>query len=265
VRVAVLGSGSRGNAIVVEFGITRILVDAGFGPRILTKRCRSAGLRPETISACVVTHEHIDHARGVRQAQRRWGWTVVSTRPTLDAVGVKLPSTRVCAARHREPVTIGDVRITLLPITHDAVSPSAVLVEHTPSGARVGVAHDLGAIPDDLPAAFERLDILVLEANHDVGLLRTGPYPPFLQDRILGRNGHLSNPQAARFAADVAHKDMRAMVLAHLREHNNPPQIARAAVARALRASPFRGQLVTAAQDAACAVGDRQDDQLRLL
>jgi len=262
VRVAVLGSGSRGNAIVVEASGTRVAVDAGFGPRVLAKRCRAAGIAPESIAACVITHEHVDHASGVRSAQRRWGWEIISTQPTLTAVGAE--GERVRAARHGETVTVGDLSITLIAVTHDAAAPSAVLVDDRVGGARVGIAHDLGVVPDTLRTAFARLDILVLEANHDVGMLRAGPYPPFLQERILGRAGHLSNVQASRFAAEVAHHGLRAVVLAHLSEQNNTPQIARDAVARALRATPFHGTLITAAQDAACAVGDRREEQLRL-
>jgi phosphoribosyl 1,2-cyclic phosphodiesterase len=264
VRVTVLGSGSKGNSLVVELGAVRIAVDAGFGVRRLAKRLKAAGIAPESVSACAITHEHLDHARGARPARAKWQWTLAATPPTLVAMGVAHATARVTPLRYGESLMVDHVKITLIEVSHDAVAPAAVLLEDTKTGARIGVAHDLGEVPDRLFDAFARLDMLVLEANHDMGMLRTGPYPPFLQDRIAGVRGHLSNAQSAAFVRRVAHPGLRAIVLAHLSEQNNTPALAFGAVDRALRGSGFRGKLIAAAQHAACAVGAARTAQLSL-
>lgn len=264
VSVTLLGSGSKGNCLVVDLGTTRVAVDAGFGVRVLARQFKAAQIAPESIAVCAVTHEHLDHVRGARKARDRWRWTIMATPPTCAAADIT-GTARIAPTPYRRPTTFGDARVTLLPIAHDAAAPAAVLIEDVVTGARVGVAQDLGAIPQGLAEAFDRVDVLVIEANHDVGMLRAGPYPTVLQERIRGGRGHLSNRQCADFAAGIAHRDLRAIVLAHLSEQNNTPEVARATVARALRGGPFRGRLVTAAQRTVCNVGDAVDVQYRLL
>ncbi|HKS07482.1 MAG TPA: MBL fold metallo-hydrolase [Gemmatimonadaceae bacterium] len=264
VRVTALGSGSKGNCLVVDLGKTRVAVEAGFGVRMLARHFKAAGIAPESMAACVITHEHLDHIRGASKARDKWRWTLMATPQTFAAAEIG-GTARILPTAYRRPTAFGDARITLLPISHDAAAPAAVLIEDVVTGARVGIAQDLGAIPEGLLEAFDRVDVLVIEANHDMGMLRAGPYPPSLQDRVAGPRGHLSNRQCADFVARAAHRDMRAIVLAHLSEQNNTPEIARSTVARALRGSPFRGKLVTAAQHAACSVGDAVDVQYRLL
>lgn len=264
VRVTVLGSGSKGNSLVVELGSIRIAVDAGFSVRRLAKKLRAASIAPESISACAITHEHLDHAKGARPARVKWHWTLTATSPTLAAMGFVNATARLMPLQYGESAMIEHVRVTLIEVSHDAVAPAAVLLEDTKSGARIGVAHDLGEVPDRLVDAFAYLDVLVLEANHDSGMLRSGPYPPFLQDRVAGMRGHLSNVQSAAFARRVAHPGLRAIVLAHLSEQNNTPALAFSTVDRALRGSAFRGKLIPAAQNAACAVGTARTAQLSL-
>lgn len=263
-RVVVLGSGSSGNSLVVEFGEVRIAVDAGFGRRTLTNRFRAAGVAPESISACVITHEHLDHAHGAAAARKAWRWPIAATPLTLRAMGVDHAAPGVRALDYATPMTVGDTRITLIPVSHDAAAPAAVLIEDGASGARVGIAYDLGETTPGLVETFSRLDLLVLESNHEMGMLRAGSYPLSLQDRIAGRRGHLSNAQAANFAARVAHRSMRAIVLAHLSQENNTPALAHAAVANALRRTTFRGTLVTARQDVPRAIGAAPPAQLSL-
>jgi phosphoribosyl 1,2-cyclic phosphodiesterase len=263
-RVTILASGSKGNSLIIDTGTTRIAVDAGFGSRILAKRLRASGIAPESISACVVTHEHLDHAKGALAARKRWRWTVAATAQTLDAIGVREPASLIVPVICREPVTFGDARVTLFSISHDAVAPAAVLVEDMRSGSRVGIAYDLGIVPDSLVQAFSDLDVLVLEANHDIGMLRAGPYPLHLQERIAGPRGHLSNLQAASFAERVAHKGMCALVLAHLSEQNNTPHAARETVGRRLKRTTFRGKFGAASQNSPSTVGETGETQLQL-
>jgi phosphoribosyl 1,2-cyclic phosphodiesterase len=263
-RLTVLGSGSKGNCLIIDTGNARIAVDAGFGTRTLTRRFKTANIAPDSIDACVITHEHQDHACGALKVRDKWKWHLLATAPTLDAIDADTNAPRATAVAHRAPYAIGDVRITLLPISHDAASPSAVLIEDMKSGARAGVAYDLGEIPEGLPEAFSHLDMAVLEANHDMTMLRNGPYPFVLQERVAGRRGHLSNVQAGHFAARIAHRELRVLVLAHLSQENNTHDIARAALTRALRPTRFRGTLITAKQDSGCGIGVRKGPQLAL-
>jgi len=265
VRVTILGSGSRGNSLVVDLGGRRIAIDAGFGPRPLARRLQEAGIAPESIDACALTHEHQDHAQGALHARLKWRWTLVATPPTLAALPTGSATSRLVPLEHETSHEIGPVRITLFAIGHDAANPSAVVLEDTESGARVGVAHDLGVTSDHLARSFERLDMLVLEANHDMAMLRAGRYPRFLQERIAGPRGHLSNEQAADFAARISHRGLKNVMLAHLSANNNTPQLAHSAVSARLRGTPFGGKVVVAGQDSITCAGSMPAAQLQLL
>jgi phosphoribosyl 1,2-cyclic phosphodiesterase len=240
VRVWSLGSGSSGNALVVESGTHRILLDCGFGPRALQSRLKLLGIAPETIGALVITHEHVDNAQGAERAQHKWRWPVYASAATLDA----LPAV---TARWRRPVRPGAAvaldGFTLegIAIPHDAAAPLAFAITATATGARLGVAHDLGAVPEALRTAFAGCDALCLEANHDVELLRNGPYPWPLQERIRGGRGHISNAVAGAFLAEVAGRSLRAVALLHLSEVNNTPVVAERDVAALARRGRFRG------------------------
>jgi phosphoribosyl 1,2-cyclic phosphodiesterase len=264
VRVSILGSGSRGNALVIDTGAVRLAVDVGFGPRAMARRLREAGLAPESIAGAVLTHEHQDHAQGALDARLKWRWTLLGTAGTLAALEPGAATARLQALPYAAPLAFEGVRVTLFPVPHDAAAPAAVLVEDVRSGWRVGVAQDLGAVPDALRADFRDLDVLVLEANHDPELLRNGPYPPHLQRRISGGRGHLSNAAAAGWLADLAHRGLQHVVLAHLSETNNSPALAVAAARAALRRAGCRAALVAASQREGVAVGAAPSAQLGL-
>lgn len=232
-RVTVLGSGSRGNAILVDAGETRVLVDVGFGPRTIAARLRAAGYAPESITGVVLTHEHVDHASGALEACARWGWPLHATAGTLSALPT--PVVPVRAFAHGEAWSLGTLAGQSVAVPHDAVDCAALVLEDRRSGARVGIALDLGHVPDALPEAFRALDLLVVEANHDVAQLTAGPYPWPLKQRILGPRGHLSNASAAELVARCAHRGLRGVVLAHLSETNNSPAQAVGTVRDALR------------------------------
>jgi phosphoribosyl 1,2-cyclic phosphodiesterase len=250
VKAWTLGSGSKGNAILLESDGTRVLIDAGFPPRVLMRRLAGVHIAPESISAVVVTHEHIDHMRGVRAAQRRWKWHVYGSAGTIGAIA-DLDVPRVTALRSGAPFAIGALQFELVRVPHDATAPTAVVATSTRTGFRTGIAHDLGAIPDKLRAAFAGLDLLLLESNHDEEMLRTGPYPPFLQARISGGSGHLSNRKSAAFARELAAPPLRQVVLLHLSETNNTPARALAAARDALRGAKLRCPVTAAPQDSA--------------
>ena len=259
-----LGSGSRGNSVLLECDGTRVLIDAGYSPRALKQRLASAHVAPESISAVIVTHEHVDHARGVLAAQRRWRWRVCGSPGTLAAIE-GLDEQRCTAAGPGAGFEIGALRFELVRVPHDASAPVSVVATAVRSGFRAGIAHDLGAVPDALRTAFARLDLLLLESNHDEGMLRSGPYPPFLQARISGGSGHLSNRKSAAFVRELASPQLRQLVLLHLSEVNNTPGHALAAARAALRAARVLCPAGTAPQDRvagpfgdAAAAGGRQ-------
>jgi phosphoribosyl 1,2-cyclic phosphodiesterase len=247
-KLWVLGTGSSGNAILVEAAGSRILVDAGFAPRILKRRLAVASVAPESIDAVVVTHEHTDHAKGVAAAAQRWGWTIVSTAGTRmmcpDWSGLKMILTP-----RRSSVEIGDFRVETIPVAHDASEPIGVIVTCLADGARAGIMYDLGYVSASVLRAIDRLDVLVLEANHDEGMLRAGPYPVSVQMRIGGKFGHLSNRVAAQTASQCMHAGLNNIVLAHLSETCNDPKTALKTVGDSLRRARFKGRLTAASQD----------------
>jgi phosphoribosyl 1,2-cyclic phosphodiesterase len=244
----VLGSGSSGNSVLVESGRSRILIDAGFPPRVLKHRLAIAGVPPESIAAVVVTHEHTDHMKGVAAAAKKWGWTIVSTAGTRmmcpDWAG--LPA---ILTPRKSSVCIGDFHVETVPVSHDATEPIGVVVTSVSDGARAGMIYDLGYVTESVSRALDKLDVLVMEANHDEGMLRTGPYPPSLQRRIASNFGHLSNRSAAQTVSQSIHSGLTNIVLAHLSEKCNTPRTALATVGDALRKARFRGRLTAASQD----------------
>ena len=247
-RAWTLGSGSKGNSILLESDGTRVLIDAGYSPRALAQRLAIAGIHPESISAVIVTHEHIDHVRGVSAAQRRWQWQVCGSAGTIAAIA-GLDEHRCTALRSGAAFTIGSLQFELVRIPHDASAPTAVVATATRTGFRTGIAHDLGAVPDVLRTAFLRLDLLLLESNHDEEMLRTGPYPAFLQARISGGSGHLSNRQSAALSRELAGEQLRELVLLHLSEVNNTPRHAVIAAEAGLRGARTKCPVTAAPQD----------------
>src|SRR5712671_3086090 len=246
-RLWVLGSGSSGNAVLIETERTRILIDAGFAPRVLKKRLAVAGVAPESIEAVVVTHEHTDHIKGVRSASRKWGWTVVCTAGTR-MMCPDWSELRTILTPCRSTIVVGDFQIQTVPVSHDANEPIAVIVTSIAEGARAGIVYDLGHVTESVSKALDKLDILVIEANHDEGMLRAGPYPPSLQRRIGGNFGHLSNRVAAQAASRSIHSGLNNIVLAHLSEKCNTPRTALATVGDALRRARFKGRLTASSQ-----------------
>ena len=243
----VLGSGSSGNAVLVETGRTRILVDAGFAPRVLKQRLAVAGVAPESIDAVVVTHEHTDHMKGVAAAARKWGWTIISTAGTRMMCPAWVGLRAILTPR-KSSVVIGDFHLETVPVSHDANEPIAVIVTSISEGSRAGIVYDLGHITESVSRALDKLDILVIEANHDEGMLRAGPYPPSLQRRIAGNFGHLSNRVAAQAASHSIHSGLNNIVLAHLSEKCNNPRTALGTVGDALRRARFKGRLTASSQ-----------------
>jgi phosphoribosyl 1,2-cyclic phosphodiesterase len=247
-KLWVLGSGSKGNALLLECRETRVLVDAGFSARGLATRLASIGVAPESISALVLTHEHSDHVCGVPQAVKRWGWPVYGTAGTLAALaGMPAPPGPLTAG---DSIVVGDIELTAVRTSHDAAEPVAYVATSTCSGMRTAIVTDLGRATAEVEAAVQHADVVVLESNHDEVMLRDGPYPWHLKRRVSGELGHLSNGAAAAMAARLAHRGLQQLVLAHLSQTNNTPEIALATAGSALRRTRWRGRLAAAPQDA---------------
>jgi phosphoribosyl 1,2-cyclic phosphodiesterase len=248
--LAVLGSGSSGNATFVEAGDTRILVDAGFSGRDLERRLRALEISPESISAVVITHDHGDHTRGMGVISRRHAIPLHVTATTRRACQNLLRG--VEQTRRYDPgrpFRVGRIRVEPFLTVHDAADPVAVALVDERSGARVGIATDLGRPTLQVRHALSGCHFLILEANHDEGMLLQGPYPWSVKQRIASSHGHLSNQAAARFAVDLLHPHLVGVVLAHLSNECNRPELALDVVGRALSKAGYRGLLDVARQD----------------
>lgn len=223
-RFASLGSGSRGNATLVEAAGTRVLVDCGFAARDFIDRCGCLGFDPATLDAILVTHEHGDHIRGVGAVARRFGLPVWLSHGTWRAGRCGDLGQVERFGGHAGGFTIGQIAIEPVPVPHDAREPTQFVFSH--GETRLGLLTDLGSITPRVIAAFDAVDALLLECNHDVDLLDNGPYPPSLRARVGGRFGHLNNEQAAAFLAAIDRSRLRHLVAAHISEQNNRPELA---------------------------------------
>lgn len=249
-RVTVLGSGSFGNATLIESGETAVLVDAGFSGRDIERRLAVIGVAPERVAGIVVTHDHGDHTRGMGVLARRFGIPLYLTARTAEACDALLTGEE--DVRHYASAgtfRIGSLEIDAFLTVHDAADPVAVALREPETGEKVGIATDLGRPTAAVRAALAGCHVLVLEANHDDALLWRGPYPWSVKQRIASSHGHLSNRAAAQLARELHHPALAAVVLAHLSQHCNDAGLARFAVGRALDRLKWDGQLVVAGQN----------------
>ncbi|MFO1364564.1 MAG: MBL fold metallo-hydrolase [Burkholderiales bacterium] len=232
-RFASLGSGSDGNALVVEAGATRVLVDCGFGVDETERRLARLGLAPAALAGILVTHEHGDHADGAGAFARRHGLGVWMTHGTLRATAdAGASGAGVTVFASDEPFALGDIEVSPFPVPHDAREPVQFVLGD--GARRLGVLTDLGASTRHVEAMLSRCDALVLECNHDERMLADGRYPGWLKARIAGPFGHLANAAAAALLAALDCSRLRHVIAAHLSAANNRPELARAALAGAL-------------------------------
>lgn len=246
-KLWMLGSGSNGNAVLVECDGTRLLVDCGFGTRTLAGRLRAIGVAPESIDGCLITHEHHDHSRGAGAAAKRWGWGLYATRGTSNAR--ELLGAPVHLFSPGMTLDFPRMRVTSTKTPHDADESVGFVIESRSTGARAGLFYDIGHVTRGIARACESLDILVLESNHDDDMLANGPYPRFLQKRIASRVGHLSNHDASSFVRRTVKRGLNHIVLAHLSEQCNTPRVALGAMREAVAQTAFKGTVTAAKQD----------------
>ena len=223
-QVASLGSGSKGNGTLVRSGDLLCLVDCGFTLKETCLRLARLGVQPEQLDAVLVTHEHGDHSRGVAALAARYDLTVYASFGTCQAGPERLGLSRcrIHEVRPGRPFTVGNLRVEPVPVPHDAREPCQYVFD---SGQRrLGVLTDLGSVTGQVLESYHDCDALVLEANHDTGMLAGGPYPPSLKRRVGGRLGHLSNDQSANLLGSINHERLQHLVMSHLSEQNNTPQ-----------------------------------------
>jgi len=227
VRFASLGSGSKGNATLVECGATLVMVDCGFSLKETRRRLQRLQVDPAAITAILVTHEHSDHISGVGPLSRALGIPVYLTHGTQRS-GRLGACEDVVAFNAGEQFSLGAMAVRSVVVPHDAREPCQYLFSG--NGCRVGVLTDLGSVTPHVVDAYRGCHGLLLEFNHDSGLLAGGPYPPSLKARVGSDWGHLSNRQASDLLRQIATEDLKHLAIAHISEQNN----ARTAVEEAL-------------------------------
>ncbi len=247
-RLAVLGSGSSGNAVLIESAGRRILVDAGFQCREIERRLATLERRKEELDAVVFTHEHQDHVRGASVLLRKTRIPCYATAGTYEGTPLPDIGTRRRVLQSGRPVEVAGFRIEPFSIPHDAREPIGVVIEDS-AGCRVGLAADLGTRSRLAWGRLRDLDALILETNHDLQMLHHGPYPWALKQRIAGRHGHLSNAEAAEGIPELLTERLQTLVLYHLSRTNNTPALAAETIGQKLDDERAAVRVVTSEQD----------------
>ncbi len=234
-RFSSLGSGSRGNATLVETGQTCVMVDCGFSVIETRRRLARLGKEPADLAGILVTHEHSDHIGGVAALARRFNIPVWMTAGT-SVMHADTDVPHLDWFNGHEDLTIGDLHITPFPVPHDAREPCQFVFSD--GVVRLGVLTDTGSITGHIRQVLDGCEALLLECNHDTAMLADGPYPAMLKRRVGGHLGHLSNAQAAELLSDINTSALQHLAIAHLSDKNNRPDLARAALARVLKCAP---------------------------
>lgn len=251
-RIGVLGSGSGGNSVVVESGSNRLLIDAGFSCRELIRRMKTLDFDPSTLGALVLTHEHVDHCRGADRLAHKLKIPVFATSGTLAGTRLRqevhLSAVTGGILRSGEPREIAGFLVEPFSLPHDAREPIGMVVEDS-LGRRVGLVADVGCRTSLAWGRLRDVDVLILETNHDLDMLRNGPYPWMLKQRIAGRHGHLSNREAAEGLPELMGDRLRWVVLYHLSETNNLPALAASAIGEVLDRERCPAGIAVTAQD----------------
>lgn len=235
-RYSSLGSGSEGNALLVEAtasdgSITRVLLDCGFGLKEAVRRLTERGVEPESLAGILVTHEHVDHAGGVARLARKYDVPVHCSHGTYTAmsrVASECDVERVRFLCSHTRFTIGALELEPFPVPHDAREPTQFVFAC--EGTRLGVLTDVGAATARIVEALSACDALILEFNHDEQMLQSSSYPPSVRKRIAGQHGHLSNKAAASILERLDRQRLRRVHAAHLSRQNNRTDLVREAL-----------------------------------
>ena len=242
-RFASLGSGSRGNALLVEFGSTLLMIDCGLPRKVVEERLKALDRSPRDVAALLVTHEHTDHAQGVATFARRYNTPLWMTPGTASAIR-ELVNVKTLSC-HR-PLEIGEITIEPFPVPHDAREPCQFVF--AAGGRRLAVLTDTGHVTAHMHARLEGCDALAIEFNHDLVSLQRGPYPESLKARVASRFGHLNNAQTSELLTKLGRDRLQWVVGLHLSEKNNTPEQVRESLGPALDGARYPLHLAT--QDA---------------
>jgi phosphoribosyl 1,2-cyclic phosphodiesterase len=236
-RFACLGSGSRGNALIVERGKTRLMLDCGYPVRETERRLARLGLAPDDLAGILVTHEHSDHTAGACKFAHKHRLPLWLTHGTLQGLPGDVSSLeQINVIDGHSPFAVGELELLPFPVPHDAREPAHFVFS---DGAhRLGVLTDTGTSTSHIEAMLSGCDALVLECNHDLDLLMNGDYPQSLKARVAGRYGHLDNQSSAGLLAALDRSRLQHLIAAHLSEHNNTPELAVRALAQVLGCAP---------------------------
>jgi len=248
IRFCLLGSGSKGNSTLVATEKTRLLIDAGLSRKETYVRLAAIGEPVDGFDALVISHEHADHISGLRLLALAWKAPIYISAATRDAVSWDARIRGFELFTPGQKFTIRDIEITPFSIPHDAVDPVAFTFEA--QGVKIGLVTDLGYVPEAVKQRVRGCHCLAFESNHDLDMLKVGPYPWHVKQRVMSRHGHLSNRATAGFLAEDFDGAAREVVLAHLSETNNHPEIARLSAQEALeqRSQSSRPELHLASQ-----------------
>jgi phosphoribosyl 1,2-cyclic phosphodiesterase len=251
VKFCVLASGSTGNSAFLSTSRTRILVDAGLSLRELAKRLQSISESADRLDAILITHEHSDHVSGLLRLMRaclkaKRRVPVYLTRLTAPAIDWEETEVPLELFQAGTRFRVGDIEVESFSIPHDASDPVGYCFHA--EGIRIGLATDLGYLPDSIRFHLRGVNVLMLESNHDIEMLKVGPYPWSVKQRVMGRRGHLSNDVVCDYLANDFDSGTGTVVLGHLSEHNNHPEIVRMGAAAVLEARSHAARLVIAEQ-----------------
>ena len=236
-QVSVLTSGSKGNCFLVRNGRTQILIDAGITYKRYAESMRDLGLEPNELDAIVISHEHSDHVGGAGVLHRKTNAPIYMTESTWEHSVKKIGNmnTEPCIFSSGETVKIGSLLVHSFHSSHDAVDSNNFLIHpHDDDKKQLAIATDLGFAHNLLKHNLSKATTIILESNHDVEMLRTGPYEWFLKQRIASKTGHLSNDQACDLIEEIINERHERLILAHLSEINNTPEIAFGQMAKRL-------------------------------
>ncbi|MCC8141690.1 MAG: MBL fold metallo-hydrolase [Lachnospiraceae bacterium] len=224
-----IASGSSGNCIFAGSDESRILLDAGLSGIRIENGLNEIGYKTSEMDGILITHEHADHIKGLGVVARKYALPIYATEGTIEEICKssmvgEIDRSLFCVIRPEVPFRIGDMTITPISTSHDAVDPVAYIMR---SGSKsMAVITDLGIYDDNTVDKLQGLDVLLLEANHDVHMLQVGTYPYYLKQRILGEKGHLSNELSGQLLGQVLHDRLRRVILGHLSKENNYPELA---------------------------------------
>ena len=242
-KCSVLGSGSSGNCTLISSGDTHILIDLGLSTRRIVTSLTEMGIQPDTLSAILISHEHTDHVRGLGTFLNRFPTPVYMTEATAGAVTWNGKRPELAHFRISEEFVVGNLEVISFPIPHDAVEPSGFVVRCR--GIQISQATDLGCITGAVKQRLRSSHCLIIESNHDENMLKIGPYPWPLKQRVLSRTGHLSNHDLGFFLEHDFDGMARHIILAHISLKNNHPELARLSAQDAIsRRAEHKGESI---------------------